>query len=64
MSKQPRSASSAPTVRTLRRQAVSDKLKNWNGAFDPELWRHAQAEQDAEELAKASPVPVVFPVFE
>ena len=61
----------ATTLRELRADSQNAPAPGGVGqaqelerAFDPELWRHAQAEQDAEELAKASPVPVVFPVFE
>jgi hypothetical protein len=61
MSKPPPSENSAPPSKAagLKRQNLP-----LTEHFDPELWKRAQAEQDAEEQAKASPVPVVFPVHE
>ena len=58
-----------PTPRPLsgklkEHDAAMERFRNWDGKIDPELWKKAQAEHDAECLAKAPPIPVVFPVHD
>ena len=44
------------------KELKSQSPKVWRPVITPEHWRQAQAEQDEEELANASPILVVFPV--